>query len=264
MVAVQALLVLLSWKGLLGQYPGYEINVPRQVKVQEGLCVIIPCNFSYLKTHKLSNYPSGYWFKGNVDPRSGVPVASYIGRKKTMKETMDRFKIVGDVRRDECSLSIQDARKHDTGKYYFRIDSGDLQFNYKDTQPFLDVQDLSEQPEFLLPAVLTAGTPVNVTCTAPGRCAGTDPVITWEGNIQPLNSVLENVLENANGDIIHSSRLTFTPSSVDQEKSLTCVVRYPAVNASTQKMNLLNIESSDQVTYLLSNCTALSPVPEVH
>ncbi|XP_065430160.1 sialic acid-binding Ig-like lectin 14 [Chrysemys picta bellii] len=75
-----------------------------------------------------------------------------------------------------------------------------------------------------LPGTLVAGKPVSVTCTAPGRCSGIPPRVTWRG---PFSDTARNVSAPlANGTWSHSSALHFTPTQGDHGKELVCIVTY--------------------------------------
>lgn len=82
------------------------------ITAQEGLCVIIPCTFTanYKTTFKNS---TGYWksdFETNVassDP--SVPIVK------------ENFHVTGNPDNGDCTLKVTDARKQDTGTYFFRF-----------------------------------------------------------------------------------------------------------------------------------------------
>uniref|UniRef100_A0A674JHX3 Ig-like domain-containing protein n=1 Tax=Terrapene triunguis TaxID=2587831 RepID=A0A674JHX3_9SAUR len=89
-----------------------------------------------------------------------------------------------------------------------------------------------EEPEIQIsPArgllgTLLAGEPVTMTCTAPGRCSGTPPRVTWTG---PFSDTARDVsVQLANGTWAHSSALSFTPAPGDHGKELVCSVTYKA------------------------------------
>ncbi|CAM4698048.1 unnamed protein product, partial [Caretta caretta] len=74
---------------------------------------------------------------------------------------------------------------------------------------------LTEEPEIQispargLPGTLLAGEPVTVTCTAPGRCSGPPPRVTWTGPFS--NTARDDSALLANGTWARSSTLRFTP-----------------------------------------------------
>ncbi|XP_046322091.1 sialic acid-binding Ig-like lectin 12 isoform X4 [Marmota monax] len=185
----------------------YTLKVPREVTVQEGLCVHVPCQFSYPWSRWTKRDPAhGYWFRGR-DTMTDAPVATNNRDRKVRKETQGRFHLLGDPRTDNCSLSIRDARKTDTGTYYFRVERGGLRYNYLYDmvsvrvtgpwhQPHLPGdpawspcdQDKDRPPEHLMSARLPApDSPQNLTVTV-SRGAG--PESTTLGNGSSL-SVLE-------------------------------------------------------------------------
>ncbi|XP_030053306.1 sialic acid-binding Ig-like lectin 9 [Microcaecilia unicolor] len=110
------------------------------------------------------------------------------------------------------------------------------------TKPFVNVTDLWEQPELCPYAELVAGTPVNITCTAPGRCSGTPPRITWTGTLNTANSTLITQSMNRDRTVTHASMISFIPSVGDQNKTLTCKVYYPAVGQSINTRLSLNVQ----------------------
>ncbi|XP_067413588.1 myeloid cell surface antigen CD33-like [Emydura macquarii macquarii] len=93
-----------------------------------------------------------------------------------------------------------------------------------------------------LPETLVAGEPVTMTCTAPGRCSGTPPQISWTG---PFSDTARDVsVSLANGTRAHSSELRFTPARGDDGKNLTCTVTYsPAPGPSTSRAVSLQVGS---------------------
>ncbi|XP_039368622.1 sialic acid-binding Ig-like lectin 5 [Mauremys reevesii] len=88
--------------------------------------------------------------------------------------------------------------------------------------------------------MLLAGEPVTVTCTAPGRCSGPPPRVTWTG---PYNDTARNVsAQLANGTWAHSSTLSFTPGPGDHGKELVCSVTYrPPRGPSTRRTVRLHV-----------------------
>ncbi|XP_071460197.1 sialic acid-binding Ig-like lectin 13 isoform X2 [Marmota flaviventris] len=217
--------------------PGYTLKVPREVTVQEGLCVHVPCQFSYPWSRWTKRDPAhGYWFRGR-DKSTEAPVATNDPDRKVREETQGRFQLLGDPRTYNCSLSIRDARKTDAGSYYFRVERGDLIYNYLYDMVSVRVTALTHTPDILVPGTLESGRPSNLTCSVPWVCEqGTPPTFSWEG--PSVSSLGPN--------IIHSSVLTLTPRPQDHGTNLTCQVTLPGVNVTRTKTVHLNISYSPQ------------------
>ncbi|XP_074837581.1 uncharacterized protein LOC142004058 [Carettochelys insculpta] len=241
---LRALILALLWRGSLSQEPGYSLWVPQAVSVQEGLCVRLPCTFRYPEKYDRESPGSQlyrHWYKGEAQVGSDPPVASSDPRRVVSQETRGRFRLVVDPALGDCSLQISDARRTDEGSYFLRVERGEFRCSYRSTthtpyyprgytEPRLSVLGLTEQPEIQtspargLPGELLAGEPVTVTCTAPGRCSGTPPRVTWTG---PFNDTARDVSARLeNGSWAYSSALSFTPTAGDHSQNLTCTVTY--------------------------------------
>ncbi|XP_077649148.1 sialic acid-binding Ig-like lectin 13 [Urocitellus parryii] len=216
--------------------PGYTLKLEKKkVTVQEGLCVHVPCQFSYpWSSWTNTDSVHGYWFRGR-DTIMRAPVATNNPYRKVQEETQDRFHLLGDPRTDNCSLSIRDARKTDAGSYYFRVERGRLRFSYTHDMVSVGVTDLT--PDILVPGTLESGRPSNLTCSVPWACEqGTPPTFSWEG--PSVSSLGPN--------IIHSSVLTLTPRPQDHGTSLTCQVTLPGARVTRTKTVHLNVSYSPQ------------------
>ncbi|XP_065430286.1 sialic acid-binding Ig-like lectin 12 [Chrysemys picta bellii] len=252
---LRVLILALLWKGSLSQTPGFTLAVPQSVSVQEGLCVLIPCNFTYPALYDTDN-PSAQlyvqWYKEPATVGQDPPVASSIPSMKLSQETQGRFRLTGDPAHGDCSLQISDARQTDAGRYFLYIEKGMFEYTYRSnsdgTDPALtiSVPELTEEPEIKispargLPGTLLPGEPVTVTCTAPGRCSGSAPQVTWTG---PFSDTARNVsAQVANGTWAHSSELSFTPGLGDDGKELVCTVTYSSAQGpSTSRTIRLHV-----------------------
>uniref|UniRef100_A0A674JFW3 Ig-like domain-containing protein n=1 Tax=Terrapene triunguis TaxID=2587831 RepID=A0A674JFW3_9SAUR len=248
---LRVLILALLWRGSLSQLPGFTLAVPQSVSVQEGLCVLIPCTFTYPASYDTDNSwarLNRYWYKDPADVDQNPPVASSDPNQRVSQETQGRFRLAKNPAPGDCSLQISDARQTDEGRYFLRVKKGTLKYNYRsstdgtdftDSLPSPHVSGLTEEPEIQIspaqrvPGTLLAQEPVNVTCTAPGRCSGTLPKVTWTG---PFSDTARDVsAQLANGTWAHSSELSFTPTPGDHGKELICTVTYSSAQGPSTR-----------------------------
>ncbi|XP_039368620.1 myeloid cell surface antigen CD33-like [Mauremys reevesii] len=252
---LRVLILALLWRGSLSLESDYSLMVPQSVSVQEGLCVLVPCTFAYPASYDTNN-PSteinGHWYNETAKVGEDSPVASSLSSVNASKETQGRFQLMGNPVRGDCSLLISDARRTDAGRYVFSIDTATFDHTYRSnsdgTNPVLtiSVTGLTEKPEIQispargLPGTLLAREQVTVTCTAPGRCSGPPPRVTWTG---PFSDTARDVsAQLGNGTWAHSSALSFTPGPGDHGKELVCSVTYrPPRGPSTHRTVQLHI-----------------------
>nr|XP_032659187.1 sialic acid-binding Ig-like lectin 12 [Chelonoidis abingdonii] len=253
--ALRVLILALLWRGSLSQLPGFTLTVPQSVSVQEGLCILVPCTFAYPASYDTKNSWSRlyrYWYKDPANEDSDPPVASSDPSRGVSQETQGRFQLAENPARGDCSLQISDARRTDTGKYFLRVEKGNFKYSYHfnsdgtDAKLTISLPGLTEEPEIQispawgLPGTLLAGEPVTVTCTAPGRCSGPPPRVTWTG---PFSDTARDVsAQLANGTWAHSSALSFIPGPGDHGKELACTVTYrPPQGPSTNRTVQLHV-----------------------
>nr|XP_042703473.1 myeloid cell surface antigen CD33-like [Chrysemys picta bellii] len=131
---LRVLILALLWRGSLSQPPGFTLAVPQSVSVQEGLCILIPCNFTYPASYDTDN-PSdqlyGQWYKEPAIMGQDPPVASSVPSGGVSQETQGRFRLTGDPVHGDCSLQISDARRRDAGRYFLYIEKGMLDHTYR-------------------------------------------------------------------------------------------------------------------------------------
>lgn len=105
----------------------------RLVKVQEGLCVVVPCSFSSPESRWVgSDTAYGYWFKGIRKPTLKFPVATNNKDKEIEPGTQGRFQLLGNLPNKNCSLMIKDVQWRDLGSYFFRVEKGSEKFSFPD------------------------------------------------------------------------------------------------------------------------------------
>ncbi|XP_023399127.1 sialic acid-binding Ig-like lectin 6 isoform X4 [Loxodonta africana] len=231
------LLLPLLWGGSLTRSWKIELELQESVTVQEGLCVLVPCKFSYL------SYSYGYhhmfWFQEGKSKNQGLLVATNKQGQKVQERTKGRFFLLGDPWVNNCSLSIRDVKMEDSGTYSFRTDNHFHGYAYGDKMFSLKVTALTQSPNIQIPGILESGHPRNLTCTVPWACEqGTPPIFSW--NSAALTSL---------GPRTHlSSVLTLSPRPQDHGTSLTCQVTFPAVGVTVKRTIQLNISWKGPMT----------------
>uniref|UniRef100_G1PN73 Ig-like domain-containing protein n=1 Tax=Myotis lucifugus TaxID=59463 RepID=G1PN73_MYOLU len=248
---VPLLLLPLLWGGSLQQPPGYELRVQESVTVQEGLCVHVPCSFSYPGSPwSSSSELYTFWYRDWDNTDYAAPVASSNRNKTVKRETRGRF-LLADPKTNNCSLQIRDARRSDSGRYVFRVEIGDsVKYNYKEKMLDLQVTALTEKPHIRVREPLESGRPTELACSLPGACEGGRPLtFSWEGA----------AVDSLNPQTLRSSVLTFTPRPGDHGTNLTCQVKRDGSQWTTQRTIRLNVSYAPLLTIRLSqgNSTTL-------
>nr|XP_020746168.1 myeloid cell surface antigen CD33-like [Odocoileus virginianus texanus] len=174
----------------------------------------------------------GFWFREGAKVDSDAPVATNKLDRQVQEETQGRFHLLGDPRNNKCSLEIRDARKSDSGSYFFRVEKGSIKWGYTSEQFVLNVTALTHQPHILIPGALEPGRPGNLTCSVPWACErATPPIFSWTSaapsSLGPRTPFL--------------SVLTLTPRPQDHGTRLTCQVKFPRSGAMVERTILLNV-----------------------
>ncbi|XP_061452064.1 sialic acid-binding Ig-like lectin 12 isoform X2 [Rhineura floridana] len=258
---MMVLILAFVCKGTLSHNLGYRLTSPASVSVQRGLCVHIPCHFTYAAPHQtVSGTLYGYWFKNNKGswyyfyPNNhyvqGLLVVTNDKRQPVERSAVGRFHLTGDPAESNCSFSINDAKFEDKGTYYFRIERGNLRYTFITNQAasaslHVVVTELTEKPKIWNTSELVVGKPVTVICQAPGSCSGTPPKISWRTESKSYKTSLLHH-QHSSRSWAYESEITFLPSLADQGKALTCSVTYPAVGARAEESIHLRLDYQPQ------------------
>uniref|UniRef100_A0A8C5YX65 Ig-like domain-containing protein n=1 Tax=Marmota marmota marmota TaxID=9994 RepID=A0A8C5YX65_MARMA len=251
-------LLLCLPSGSQAQLEKYWLQVQESVSVQEGLCVLVSCSFSYPRDdpRTASNPAYGYWFEEGTNTNKGDPVATNNPHRRVQSRTQGRFQLMGDPNRDDCSLMIKDAYRWDRAAYFFRVERGPIvKFNFQ-KKFSLEVTDLTQKPDVFIPEILEPGQPVSVLCVfnqAFEQCPA--PSFSWTTAAIPS--------QRTRPPTSHSSVLSLTPQPQDHGTTLTCRVDFGRQGVSTHRTVQLSVAYAPQepVIRVLHN-NASAPVAQ--
>ncbi|XP_006901949.1 PREDICTED: sialic acid-binding Ig-like lectin 8-like [Elephantulus edwardii] len=236
MLLVPQLLLALLGGGFSEEYPGYVLQIPESVTVQKGLCVYVPCTFSYPTDGWNHSDPLYiFWFLKGANVHSDPPVVTNQPGRKLQERTEGRFLLLGNPLTNNCSLRIRDTREKDGMSYFFRLERGPVvrfSFTYKTLS--LNVKALTQTPDIQVPATLETGHPGSLTCSMPAACQWRKSLIfSWKwGSLISLG--------------LHDSEVTILPQPKDHGTNITCQVTFLRSGVTTKTMVQLNISYAPQ------------------
>lgn len=128
----------------LAQDSWYQLELQQNVTVQEGLCVLVPCKFSY-PWSSFGTF-SGFWFRQGAGKKHALVATNRLGQKLS-EGSQGRFFLLGDPQANNCSLSIRDVTTGDSGTYFFQIETSFHQHAYQDRPLSLGVTGMAGTQE---------------------------------------------------------------------------------------------------------------------
>ncbi|VTJ66814.1 Hypothetical predicted protein [Marmota monax] len=254
-----ALLLLQLGTGSLQKNQSFWLQMQKAVTVQEGLCVLVSCSFSYPKAgwkHSTPTYGSWYKTQKNFKPdaKDNDLVATNNPDKEAKEKYKLHFRLLGDPQSNNCSLSISEVQKDDSGTYYFHLEQGDENHSYKKLLT-LTVTELTQTPDIHIQEPLQSGHLSHVTCSMPGACDWpTAPRITWAGAaLRAAGSGLEP----------STSEILLTPHPEDHGTHLSCRVTFPRAGVSSNRTVQLSVSYAPQnLTISISGAGDPAPVAQ--
>ncbi|XP_057612186.1 sialic acid-binding Ig-like lectin 5 [Chionomys nivalis] len=227
------LLLCLLWAGSLVETAEYELTVTSPVTVQEGLCIYVSCQVRFPAS---SSSVFGYWFQDGVNTNSDPPVATNDPNRPVQKEAQGRFHLMGGGDLHNCSLEIRDAKRSDTGQYFFRLD-GNVKYSFIKSKLSVHVRALTATPNFQIMPTLVSGTSTQLICSLPWACErGTPPIFSW----------MASALTSLGPGTTLSSELKLTPRPQDHGTNITCQVTFPGVGVTVERTEQLNVTYAPQ------------------
>ncbi|XP_059521303.1 sialic acid-binding Ig-like lectin 11 isoform X4 [Myotis daubentonii] len=222
-------LLPLLWAGSPQKDPEYQLQVQDSVTVQAGLCVHVPCKVSYPRVGWNDSTPAyGYWYQKRKAAGRDVLMATNNQDKKIKSNVKppSPFDLSGDPGASNCSLSISAAGPGHSGKYYFRLERGPVNYSYQSNLLTVTVTALAQTPEIHVKKPLEAGRPGHLVCSLPGACAPLRPsTVSWAGAAALRTRALGS-LASKSPDIV------FKPRPQDHGTNLTCRVTFPGADVS--------------------------------
>uniref|UniRef100_A0A673H4I5 Ig-like domain-containing protein n=1 Tax=Sinocyclocheilus rhinocerous TaxID=307959 RepID=A0A673H4I5_9TELE len=233
----------------------FSISLPQKIEALSGSCVIIKCTFEIREIFDkgLTERATGLWFKDR-DKMNGHLVFHSTDPKP------DHFngEITGKLHEKNCTTVFYNVSSKHTGKYYFRIESGDLKYVY--TVNASTINTLPPNPQ-----CSCMWSRRSLRCSAETLCSSPPPTLTWSSTPRiPLSesSRLEELISDLNFTATHRQhRVTFTCTITYQlqdenktaQDSITLHVQYSPKNTSVSVLPSSSVLEGSSVTLICSS-----------
>ncbi|XP_016414564.1 myelin-associated glycoprotein-like [Sinocyclocheilus rhinocerous] len=222
MVFWSCLLSLFLWLRVSSANAGeWSAKMPESVVGLSGSCVLIPCTFSYPANGKTYTEFTGIWYKGNEES-----TVYHTDTSKIIDSFKGRTSLIGDLRKNYCSLKISSLSSSDAGPFMFRIEINDLnKYTYKKKEEIVSitVKETPENPTVSVEEEVTSGKPVTATCAVSHSCPSDLPRVSWSHDGSHSSP---SQPQNHGQWKLTSYSLTFTPSREDHNKRLSCSAEF--------------------------------------
>uniref|UniRef100_A0ACB8FSB8 Uncharacterized protein n=2 Tax=Sphaerodactylus townsendi TaxID=933632 RepID=A0ACB8FSB8_9SAUR len=217
---------LLLWEGIECRAEGYDLTVPSQVTVQDGLCVDIPCTFSYPTSHDDTQAELyGYWYvEGKQGGRARLVATNDPKEEKHIDTKFrNRFEVSRPkLNRGDCTLTIHYAAKADEGAYHFRMEKGHQKYSYSEKAEQSSVIVTEREINITVPGPVRAGQRETIFCKTQICNYREIPKINW---LRPFNFSSLEISSSVKHNYVEG-RMDFIPKAANHQQNVTCRFTY--------------------------------------
>ncbi|KAM6427723.1 sialic acid-binding Ig-like lectin 13 isoform 3-T3 [Liasis olivaceus] len=227
----------------------WNSTLPSSIQALEGSCVVIPCSFTFPDSWDLQESSfsvSWYQYHSWTYPE--------IYNSKTPSSVLQKYqgrtKVVGDLEKGNCTLSINPVQMEDAMRYYVWINPDSVWHRFYDVTVQVEVTDAPNQLELSDLGLVTEGDPTQVSCSVLHTCPLSPPVLTWNLAEDKAVTIQEHL---AGGSWRTESSFNYIPSHRDHGRYLQCSATFPNRQQIHSRINL-NVQYKP-VIWPESNCT---------
>ncbi|XP_056093361.1 sialic acid-binding Ig-like lectin 7 [Rhinichthys klamathensis goyatoka] len=226
----------------------YNISLPEKIEALSGSCVIIKCTFKIedkFDKNLTETDAIGQWFKDGHDVNKHQVFTSRVPNSNHFKGA-----ITGKLHEKNCTTIFYNVSSNHNGKYYFRIESGDLKYTYAKSASTVTVIESPPKPTVKLykdqdQEEVLEGSSVSLRCSAETLCSSPPPTLTWSFTPRiPLS-------ESGGQQELLVSDLNFTATHRHHRVTFTCTITY--------QLQDKNKTAQDNITLHVQYAPKISP-----
>ncbi|XP_040909434.1 myelin-associated glycoprotein isoform X2 [Toxotes jaculatrix] len=239
----------------------WDVMLPQRIVSISNSCITVPCHFEVpgdQEANVLNCSNSGLWRKESV---TGAIVLS----SRNPFSNIIQGTIVGDLTKKNCTTVFYSFPKDQSNMYFFRLDcSNPLKYTFLKGVSIVAQAD-PFPPQLTFVSQISEGAPVKLQCSVPVPCSIQPPSLIW----LPRDSSRQEetqILQNADGQNIMTSTLTFIASADHHNQSIGCSASYPLSkggstepSAAAQRLNVLYAPR-----FTVATLSTSGPVSEGH